>query len=809
LSAVRREAFAINSRLIFMLNDLRLSIRRLIRDRGFATVAVLTLALGIGATTATFSIVNRVVLQPLPYPNADRLVQIFEDYKGDGTGQNSVSGGVAHAWQEQSAALEGMATTNRISANLTGEAKPERLDGLQVSSNYLHVLGLAPSRGRDFLADEGNAGQSASAILTYSMWQHYFGGRTDLVGQTIRLSNKPTTVVGILSPDARLSEDVDFLTPFAYGRNGWSTAFAGHYLSVIGRLKPSATVAALRSEMAVITSRIRSNFPDFKRNWGVTVVPLHEQITGDIRPQLILLFGATACVLLIACSNVAGLLLARTIRRQREMALRLAIGASRLSITRQVLIENVVLSLTGGAIGLMAAVWCIDVFRQWRPPDFAPGVPVYVDWMALAFVLSVSIISGLISGFVPAWRLARSGFENLKSGGRASTEGAHSGARGALIVGQIALSLILLVGAGLLLRSLLRLQAVPVGFEPRGVLAADLTLDSDSFRDPAKRLSYLEQIVKSVKSVPGVESAGLSTYLPVQNWYTEYASADGSAAPPIIASVNFILDGYLSTMRIPIIKGRPLGPIDNRPNATPAMLVDETLVSQLFPGLDPIGQRVAFFGRSYEVVGVTGNVRVRGAENDARPELYLPESSAVSFDRSLVVRTTLPPLSLSKAVQAAILGVAPDQPVSNIRTYEHIMVQQAFTRRLMLDMVGFFGLAAVALAAIGLYGVMAFSVNSRVRELGIRNALGASRPKIFMLVFSGGLRLTAAGVLLGLIGSYFLNQLMLHLLFGATATDPYTLGYVTLLLLGVSLVACFFPAHRATKVDPMVALRAE
>jgi putative ABC transport system permease protein len=284
----------------------------------------------------------------------------------------------------------------------------------------------------------------------------------------------------------------------------------------------------------------------------------------------------------------------------------------------------------------------------------------------------------------------------------------------------------------------------------------------------------------------------------VQIWDTEYASSNGSSAPPIIASVNFILDGYLSTMGIPIIKGRPLGPIDDRPNAPPTMLVDEILVSQLFPGLDPIGRRVSFF-----------NVRFRGAESDAAPELYLPESSAFSFDRSMVVRTSLPPLSLSKAVQAAILAVAPDQPVSKIRTYEHIMNQQAFTRRLMLDMVGFFGLAAVALAAIGLYGVMAFSVNSRVRELGIRNALGASRSKIFMLVFSGGLRLTAAGVLLGLIGSYFLNHLMLHLLFGTTATDPYTLGYVTLLLLGVALVACFFPARRATKVDPMVALRAE
>jgi putative ABC transport system permease protein len=789
--------------------DLKLAIRRLAKAPGFAAVAISALALGIGANTAIFSIINRVVLHPLPYADADRLVQIWEDYIGDGTGQNTVSGGVAHSWEEQSNLLEGIAATNGVNANLSVGSQPTRLNGLQVSSSYLHLLRTNPSLGRDFLPEEGRAGKSDVVILTYSAWQSYFGGRVDIVGQTIQLSKKPTTVIGILRADARLTVAADYLVPFAYGTPGWSTAFAGHNLFVVGRLKPSATLPALKSEMAVITDRIRSNFPDFKRKWGVTVVPLHEQVTGALRPQLVFLFGATVCVLLIACFNVAGLLLARAISREREMALRLALGATSFSIARQVLLENVILSLAGGASGSVLAYWGVAAFERWRPPEFAPGMPVYIDVSVLGFALGVSVLAGLTSGLAPAWRLARSRFDQLRTGDRSSAKGTHTGMRGALIVGQVAISLVLLAGAGLLLQSLIRLQAVPIGFQTNGVLAADLTLDSDSFRDPMKRTSYLEQIVQAVRTVPGVEAAGVATYIPLQTWDTEYVSLDGSTIPPVVASVNFVTDGYYSAMRIPLQKGRLLGTGDNEANSAPTILVDADLASKFFPNQDPIGRHVSFWGRSYEIVGVTDDVLIRGAGQQSNPEIYLPESRANGFDRSIVVRSTLPPLSLSKAVRAAILSVAPDQPVSNMRSYDQIMEQQAFTRRLMLGLTSLFAFVAVALAAIGLYGVMAFTVNSRMRELGIRTALGARRRGIFFLVISSGLKLTAAGVVLGLIGSYFLTHFVAGFLFNVAATAPSTVAVVTLSLLGIACAACFFPARRATKVDPMIALRAE
>ncbi len=789
--------------------DLKLAFRRLAKAPGFAAVAVSALALGIGANTAIFSIINRVVLQPLPYVDPDRLVQIWEDYKGDGTGQNTVSGGVAHSWEEQSDLLEDIAASNRVRANLSFGSQPIRLNGLQVSSSYLRLLRINPSRGRDFLPEEGRAGKSDVVILTYAAWQSYFGGRVDVLGQTIQISNKPTTVIGILGPDARLTVGADFLAPFAYGTPGWSTAFTGHNLFVVGRLKPNATLSALKSEMAAITDRIRGNFPDFKRKWGVTVVPLHEQVTGALRPQLVFLFGVTACVLLIACFNVAGLLLARAISREREMALRLALGATGFSIARQVLLENVILSLAGGAFGSALASWGVAAFERWRPPEFAPGMPVTIDVSVLAFALVMSVLAGLASGLAPAWRLARSRFDQLRSGDRSSARGAHTGLRGALIVGQVAISLVLLAGAGLLLQSLIRLQAVPLGFQPNGVLAADLTLASDSFRDPIKRTSYLDQIVQAVRSVPGVDAVGVSTYLPLQTWDTEYVSLDGSTIPPIVASVNFVTDGYYPAMRIQLLKGRLLRTGDNKINAAPTMLVDADLAAKFFPNQDPIGRHLSFLGHGYEIVGVTGNVLMRGAGQQFNPEIYLPESRANGFDLSIVVRTTMPPLSLSKAVQTAIFSVAPDQSVSNMRSYEHIMEQQAFARRLMLGLTSLFAFIAVALAAIGLYGIMAFTVDSRMRELGIRTALGARRRGIFILVISSGLKLTMAGVVLGLIGSYFLTHFVAGFLFDAAATAPFTVAVVTLSLLGVAFAACFFPARRATKVDPMIALRAE
>jgi predicted permease len=473
------------------------------------------------------------------------------------------------------------------------------------------------------------------------------------------------------------------------------------------------------------------------------------------------------------------------------------------------LTENLLLALVGGAIGVFLALWSVDGFEHWRPADLAPGLPVSLDGRALAFAVAVSLVTGLAAGLVPAWRLAHTLFDELKSGSRSSQAGAHTGVRGALIIGQIALSLILLIGAGLLLRSLIRLQSVPLGFEPSGVLVADLTLDSNAFRDGEKRVRYLDEIVRRVESLPGVDSAGIAPYLPLQGSYTERVLAEGSTTPEPLTCINFVTGNYVQTMRIPLLAGRLFTESDNRPTAPRTMLINAHLATQLFAAENPIGRRVRLLGQSYEVVGLTGDVLVWGVERGVLPLVYLPEVFSRGFNNSLVVRTKLPPLSLAKSVQATILAVAPEQPVSNLRTYDHVMAQQAFARRLMLGLLSLFAAIALALAAVGLYGIIAFSVDRRTHELGIRSALGASRKNLFLLVMSGGLKLTAAGIALGLLGAYFLTRFVASFLFGIAATDPLTLAGVTLILVAVALLACFLPARRATRVNPVEALHAE
>ncbi|MEO5961195.1 MAG: ABC transporter permease [Opitutaceae bacterium] len=815
-----------------MLADLRLAFRQFAKSPGFVATALLTLALGIGVCTAMFSIVNGILLQPLPYAEPAQLVMMWEDRRGDGSSPNNVAGGVAKIWQEQTTTVEGVAVLNSTSANLTDHGRPLRLNGLQVSSNYLRVLRLSPARGRDFLPDEGESGRSDVVILSHAAWQTHFGGNADVVGQTIQLGSTARTVVGILPPSlsATLGLPSDFLVPFAYGTPGWVRAWDDHNLRAIGRLKSSATVTQLREELVAIADRIRPNFPAFKQKWGVALVPLHEQAVGDIRPQLLLLWGATACVLLIACANVAGLLLARAVGREREMAVRLALGASRWSIVRQLLTENTLLALAGGTLGLLLAWWSIDAFVAWAPAGLAAW-PVGIDGLALAFALVLSACTGLIAGLAPAWRLARVPFDELKSGGRTSVAGAHTGVRGALIVGQIALSLILLVGAGLLLRSLMRMQTAPLGFEPARALAADLTLDPAAFRDPAQRISYLETILQRIAALPGVESAGLTTNLPLEGSLNNFVTATGQPdATRISASFNYIHGDYLQTLRIPLVQGRLFTEADNRANAPRVLVIGASLAAKLFPGENAVGQRARFFGQDFEIVGVAGDVRVYGVERENLPQIYLPEARAFPLDRRLVVRladSTRPaaasaegrkpgavgsaplPAAFAKTLEAAILSVAPNQPVSDVRTFDRILAQQAATRRLTLGLLGIFALVAVALAAVGLYGILAYSVDRRTREIGIRSALGASRQNIFLLVISGGLKLTLVGIAIGLVGGYFFTSFVSKFLYDTAVTDPLTLGGVTALLLAIALLACVLPARRAAKVDPMTALRAE
>lgn len=797
-----------------MFTDLRHALRLLAKSPGFTAVAVLTLGLGIGACTAVFSIVNSLVLRPLPYAQPQQLVQLWEDSRGDGTGRNTVAGGVLKGWQDQTTLLEGVAAITPTSANLTGSGRPVRLRGLQVSTNYLHLLRLPPALGRDFLPDEGQAGHNNVVILSQAAWRNCFDADARVVGQTIQLNGQARTVIGVLAPAARLTDEVDFLMPFAFGTPGWNRTFAGHNLMAIARLQPAATIDQVRQEMAAITEHQRSSYPSFKQHWGVIVVPLHEQVTGKLRPQLLLLFGATACVLLIACANVAGLLLARAVSRSREIALRLTLGASRTSVVRMVLIENLLLAAGGGVLGVLLAHWSVAGFEAWRPAELVAGLPVTVDGRALAFAVAAALVSGLTAGLVPAWRLARTGYDELKGGSRATESGAHARTRGVLVVGQIALSLVLLIGAGLLLKSLLRFQAVPLGFEPSGVLLADLTLSPEIFGDAARRAPYLAAIEQRVAALPGVESTGIASILPLESSYTEGVRAEGTTAPELTTIINFVSGHYLETMRIPLLAGRPLAPSDNRPDAAPTIMINAHLATQLFGAANPIGRSVRLLGQNYEVVGITGDVLAWGVEEGPVALAYLPEALAGRFiyrraSCCLIVRSATPPLALAKSVQAAVLAAAPDQPLSNLRTYGQVIMERTFARRLMLGLLGLFAGVALGLAALGLYGILAFSVEQRTHELGIRSALGASARNLFLLVITGGLKLTAAGLVLGLLGSLWLSRLIAGYLFGVTATDPFTLVGVSLLLIAIAVLATWLPARRATRVDPLVALRAE
>jgi len=796
-----------------MLSDLRFALRQLRKAPGFTAIAILTLALGIGACTAMFSIVNGVVLRPLPYAEPAQLIQLWEDSEGDGSGHNAIAGGVLKVWQDQCRSLEGVAGIFGTSYNLTGTERPVRLDGLQVSSNYLHLLRLQPVQGRDFLPDEGQAGQDDVVILSHGAWQRYFAGSHTAIGRTVQMGGLSRTIIGVLSPDARLTKRADFLIPFACGSTDWSRSFSGHKLSAIGRIKQGVTLEQAKQEMAAITEQQRrTNYPAWKKKWGVLLVPLHDEVTGAVRPQLMLLLGATVCVLLIACANVAGLLLTKGISRQKEISLRLTLGASRWSVARLLLQESLLLSLCGGLLGVLFAHWGVATFELWRPDDLASGLAVEIDNHALVFAVIVSMAAGLFSGLAPVLRFARARFDLLKSGNHVSETGAHANTKGILIVGQIALSLILLIGAGLLLRSLQHMQSVSLGFDPSGVLIADLSLAPSAFGKAETRAAYLERIARRVEALPGVDCVGIACHLPLQGSYTESVSADNSAAPTTI--VNFISGRYTEAMHIPLLQGRLFTENDNRSGASPMMVINAHLAKRLFADQNPLGQQVRLLNQSYEVIGVTGDVLAWGVEQGAVPLAYLPEAQSTrfpfrGFNSSLVVRTKQAPLSLAKTVQAAVLAEAPDQPVSNVRSYEDVLVQIAFTRRLMLGLLSLFATVALGLAALGLYGIIAFSVERRTLELGIRSALGATRQDLFGLVIKGGLKLTAAGICVGLVGGYFLTRFVKSYLYGVAANDPVTLAGVTLLLLSAAFLACWLPARRAARINPMAALHAE
>ena len=799
------------------MNDLKFAFRQLRKNPGFTAVAVLTLALGIGANTAIFSVINGVLLKPLPYEEPAQLVFVWEDSSGTGTGRSRVAGGVYSDWVEHSTMFEAMsAIVGGKDMNLTEAGQPERISGEHVSVSFLEILRVRPLLGRNFLPEEGRPGRDHKVvILAHGLWQRRFGGDPRIIGRTIHLDNVSYTVVGVLPPNALRTGNSEFLIPFAFGAEDWHRDRGSQSIHVIGRLKPGVTPDQARAELNSIKQRLQSEYPKYKEKWGASVVPLHEQVVGNVRPTLRVLFGAVGCVLLIACVNVANLLLARGAGRQRELAVRSALGAGRCRIIRQLLSESLLLALCGGILGTLVANWAATMLSSLSAQTLPLAREISVDGHVLAFSFAVSVLSGLVFGVLPALHLSAPDLNTaLKEGGRGST-GGGSRLRGMLVVSEIALALVLLCGAGLLLRTFFHLLSIPTGFDAKQALVMELSLPQAKYPDRERRVRFLDAVVDRLESLPRVVAAAAATPVPFIGWgFGGGVKVEGRAEQPefgYVTSLDFVSGSYFRAMGIPLLRGRDFVRADNSTNAPRVCVFNEALAREVFPteaSENPVGQRVQVQGNVYEVVGVVGSVHHSNLYEPPDKRIYFPYVFRPS-NGSLIVRTKGPPLALAETVGKEIQALDPDLPVANVRTLEGAINRSISGRRLTLLLLSMFAGTALALAAIGLYGVLSYAVTQRTAEVGIRMALGAQRRDVLRLIVSQGLRLAGMGLLAGLISALVLTRVMQSLLYGVEATDPPTFFGVTLLLGLTVLLACWLPARRAARVDPMVALRNE
>ncbi|MCI0541427.1 MAG: ABC transporter permease [Verrucomicrobiales bacterium] len=807
----QREGFVIRQSSV-VCGDVRFAFRQLLKNPGFTAVAVLTLALAIGANTAIFSVINGVLLKPLPYDEPGQIVNVWER-AGDGA-RKGVAGGAFTDWKEHSTVFQHLAVIHGSAFNLTGEGQPERINGLQVSASLLDLLRVRALLGRGFLPEDDKLGNDNKVIvLAHRFWQRRFGGDTTIVGRTLRLNRDNYTVIGVLPPRSFGSQKVDFLVPFVFGTEKWQESRGDHRFTVLGRLKPEVTREQASAELNSIKQRLQSLYPKWKEDWGVSVVPTLEQVTGQVKPSLYVLLGAVAFVLLIACANVANLLLAKASTRQREMAIRAALGASRWRTMRHLLTESVLLALVGGGLGLALAFWGVRMLSRLSETTLPRVWEVAIDGRVLAASLLASLLTGLIFGSAPAWQLARSDVNNaLKEGGRTSPGRFRNRLRSGLIVSEVALALVLLVGAGLLFKSFYRLQAVQPGYDSRNVLALDLSLDAQNYPDGERRATFLHQIFQQIKSLPGVESVGMATTLPLIGWgYVAPIKVEGRVEQPefgYTVAYDFIAGDYFRSMGIPVLGGRVFAERDNSTNAPRVAIINEALVRKIFPGEDPIGKQINFWDKTWEVVGVVGGVRHDGLDGQPNDRIYLSQAFC-PWMGSLVVRTSHAPMSLADPVRKAIQSLDPDQPVANLRTLKDMLADSIGQRRLTLLLLGIFSGAALVLAAIGLYGVMSYAVTQRTNEIGIRMALGAQRRDVLRLIVRHGLLLTVFGLVVGFAGCLALTRFLAKQLYEVGTTDPAAFTIVSLVLVAVAFLAAYIPARRATKVDPMVALRCE
>jgi putative ABC transport system permease protein len=787
----------------------------LLKNPGFAVVAVIALALGIGANTAIFSVVNTVLLRSLPYDDPDRLMIVREN-KLPQFSEFSISPGNFLDWQKQSDSFEKMAAINYAAYNLAaGDADPERLRGARVSAGLFEMLGAKPVEGRTFLDEEDQPGRENVVILSSGLWKRRFGSDPNIVGQTITLSAASYTVIGIMPSTFQFPDrDIELWTPIAFTA-GQAQQHGSHYLSVIGRLKRDVTVQQADVELKTIAARLAEQYPGTNAGWSTNVFPMQEYEVRDIRSGLIFLLGAVALVLLIACANVANLLLARSTARQKEMAIRSALGASRWRVIRQLLTESILLALLGGGVGLLLAFWGLESLLALAPEDLPRIKDVSLDARVLGFTLVVTLMTGVIFGMAPSLHASSPKLnETLKEAGRGTTSGRHR-VRNSLVVVEVALALMLLICSGLMIRSFIRLQRVNPGFNPDNALAVNIALPGRKYRNSDNQLAFFTQLLERTSALPGVVAVGATQSLPIQGDYLLgfYIQGRPPAPPGEDKSTNYyaVTPDYFKAMGIRLLRGRYFTDRDNS-KAPPVAIINETMANQYFPDEDPIGKAIHVTQgpeKFREIVGIVADVKQYGLARPSPLQTYEPYSQMPFGSVSLVVRTDGDPTSLSGAIRSEVLAIDNEQPVSRIRTLNQIISDSVQQQRFLMLLLGVFAAVALILAAVGLYGVMSYAVTQRTHEIGIRMALGASGGNVLRLIVGHGMLLALVGVLIGLAGAFVLTRLMETLLFSTSTTDPLTFAILSLLLTGVALVACLAPARRATKVDPMLALRRE
>jgi putative ABC transport system permease protein len=812
--------------------DLRYGFRMLVKRPGFALVAVFTLALGIGANTAIFSVVNSILLRPLAYPEPHELVILNHNYPKLDLKASVSAVGYTH-YREHAKSFEQIMAASPWPANLTGAGDPERLAGMAVSANFFRTLGVEPRLGRGFTAEESQPGRNRVVVLTDGLWRRRFGGDPQIVDKTITLNGENHTVVGVMPAGFQFGREIgqvfELFAPIAFTPAQMQTAnWRSEFLFVVARLKPGVALQQAQAEMDSVAANVRQTYfgggdAADPQSWGLLLTPLSELIVGDIRPALYVLLGAVGFVLLIACANVANLLLARASVRQKEIAVRTALGAGRARVVRQLLTESLLLAAAGGVLGLLLAYWGVDALLALHRDLIPRSHEVGIDRTVLLFTLGVSLATGVLFGLVPALQLSRTDLhETLKEGGRAGGAQARAGFRNALVVFEVAVALVLLVGAGLLVKSFMRLQEVNPGFRPQSTLVMQVSLPPTKYREVAQSDSFYQQVVQNIRNLPGVESVGLSTGVPMsgQNSAGSF-QIEGRAVPPgqMAPWGNrwFTNATYFQTMGIPLVRGRYFDERDNR-DAAGAAIIDETMARKFWPGEDPVGKRITFQSSQQggtvwrEIVGVVGHVKQRGLEGESPPQYYVPYNNRIQNpvgQMFVVVRTAAEPEGVAGAVRAAIQSADKEMPVFRVTTMEQLVSNSMAQRRFALLLFGVFAAVALLLAGVGLYGLMSYSVTQRTHEIGIRMALGARAPDVLKMVVRQGMTLAGVGLGIGLVAAFGLTRLMKALLFGVSATDPLVFTVIALVLGGVAALASFVPARRATKVDPMVALRYE